>query len=184
MRTIWILTAIAVAVPVFGQAAAQGPELVREAPASAPAPRLAQDPDVETLVSLVLVTAANDAEQDLRELVKSMQSANRAVKLDKKQAKKTDPKANPCNAVNAASWKKCLINIEGQVAKLPASDRAVLDVELQRLRTDIDELSEMGEMNSLRLQTAMDNATKAASSLSNLQKKTSETQQSIVRNIK
>lgn len=45
-------------------------------------------------------------------------------------------------------------------------------------------MSEMGEMESLRLQMAMDRMSKMMSTLSNLLKKISDTQNSIVQNLK
>jgi len=52
------------------------------------------------------------------------------------------------------------------------------------LRADIDSMSEMGEMESLRLQMAMDRMSKLMSTLSNILKKMSDTSESIVRNLK
>jgi hypothetical protein len=48
----------------------------------------------------------------------------------------------------------------------------------------LDSLSEMGEMESLRLQMAMDRKSKLMSTLSNLLKKESETSSNIIQNIK
>jgi hypothetical protein len=48
-----------------------------------------------------------------------------------------------------------------------------------RMRKDLETLGEMGEMESLRLQLAMDRLSKLMSTLSNLLKKASETQQAI-----
>jgi hypothetical protein len=50
--------------------------------------------------------------------------------------------------------------------------------------SEIDQLSEMGEMESLRLQMAMDRMAKMMSTLSNLLKKISDTAQSITQNLK
>lgn len=52
------------------------------------------------------------------------------------------------------------------------------------LRADIDSMSEMGEMESLRLQMSMDRLSKLMSTLSNILKKMSDTSESIVRNLK
>lgn len=51
-------------------------------------------------------------------------------------------------------------------------------------KNDLDSMSEMGEMESLRLQMAMDRLSKMMSTLSNLLKKISETAQCITQNIK
>ena len=62
--------------------------------------------------------------------------------------------------------------------------RAELDASIDQVKSDLDSMSEMGEMESLRLQMAMDRMSKMMSTLSNLLKKISDTQNSIVQNIK
>ena len=52
------------------------------------------------------------------------------------------------------------------------------------LKGDLDSMSEMGEMESLRLQMAMDRLSKMMSTLSNLLKKISDTSSQIVQNLK
>lgn len=51
-------------------------------------------------------------------------------------------------------------------------------------KSDLDSMSEMGEMESLRLQMAMDRLSKMMSTLSNLMKKMSTTQDAIIQNMK
>lgn len=55
---------------------------------------------------------------------------------------------------------------------------------LEKASDKIDSLNEMGEMESLRLQMAMDRLSKMMTTLSNVMKKLSDTQQSIINNIK
>lgn len=55
---------------------------------------------------------------------------------------------------------------------------------IDEIRRDIESLSEMGEMESLRLQMAMDRLNKMMSTLSNLLKKVSETSAAITANLK
>lgn len=62
--------------------------------------------------------------------------------------------------------------------------RSELDASIDQAKNDLDSMSEMGEMESLRLQMAMDRMSKMMSTLSNLLKKISDTQNSIVQNIK
>lgn len=64
------------------------------------------------------------------------------------------------------------------------ADARVLEAVLAELTTRLDSMSEMGEMESLRLQMAMDRRSKMMSTLSNILKKSSETAGSIVANIK
>lgn len=62
--------------------------------------------------------------------------------------------------------------------------RAQLDTSIDQMKGDLDSMSEMGEMQSLRLQMTMDRMSKMMSTLSNLLKKISDTQSSIVQNMK
>jgi len=61
---------------------------------------------------------------------------------------------------------------------------AELDASIEQMKSDIDTMSEMGEMESLRLQMAMDRMSKMMSTLSNLLKKISDTSQTITQNMK
>jgi hypothetical protein len=51
-------------------------------------------------------------------------------------------------------------------------------------KSDLNSLSEMGEMESLRLQMAMDRLSKLTAALSNIPKKMVETSDEIIENIK
>lgn len=59
-----------------------------------------------------------------------------------------------------------------------------LDAEIDKVKSDLDSMSEMGEMESLRLQMAMDRMSKMMSTLSNLLKKISDTASQITQNLK
>lgn len=54
----------------------------------------------------------------------------------------------------------------------------------EQMQNDLDSMSEMSEMESLRLQQAMDRLSKMMSTLSNLLKKSSETKEGITQNMK
>jgi hypothetical protein len=62
--------------------------------------------------------------------------------------------------------------------------KAELDQEMETIKSTIDSMSEMGEMESLRLQMAMDRMSKMMSTLSNILKKMSDTAGAIVQNMK
>jgi hypothetical protein len=59
-----------------------------------------------------------------------------------------------------------------------------LDATKEEIKNKLDSLSEMGEMESLRLQMSMDRLSKMMSTLSNLLKKISGTATSITQNLK
>ena len=65
-----------------------------------------------------------------------------------------------------------------------APSKAELDTMVDTMKSDLDSMSEMGEMESLRLQMAMDRMSKMMSTLSNLLKKISDAQNSITQNLK
>jgi hypothetical protein len=59
-----------------------------------------------------------------------------------------------------------------------------LNADIDRIKSDLDTMGEMGEMESLRLQMAMDRLSKMMSTLSNLLKKISDTTSQITQNLK
>ena len=65
-----------------------------------------------------------------------------------------------------------------------APSKADLDASIDQVKSNLDSMSEMGEMESLRLQMAMDRMSKMMSTLSNMLKKISDTAQGITQNIK
>ena len=65
-----------------------------------------------------------------------------------------------------------------------APSKAELDASIDQVKSNLDSMSEMGEMESLRLQMAMDRMSKMMSTLSNMLKKISDTAQGITQNIK
>ena len=72
----------------------------------------------------------------------------------------------------------------GYTPAIDQPSKAELDSQIDKMKSDLDSMSEMGEMESLRLQMAMDRMSKMMSTLSNLLKKISDTQNSIIQNIK
>jgi uncharacterized protein YukE len=71
----------------------------------------------------------------------------------------------------------------GQAASMRTT-AAELEAAVDDVKSELDSLSEMGEMESLRLQMAMDRMSKLMSTLSNLLKKSSETSAQITQNLK
>lgn len=62
--------------------------------------------------------------------------------------------------------------------------KADLDKVIAEIKSDVDSMSEMGEVESLRLQMAMDRLSKMMSTLSNILKKLSDTAGEITQNLK
>lgn len=70
------------------------------------------------------------------------------------------------------------------ITQLRPMPRAEFERQLSLHKGDVDSLSDMGEMESLRLQIAMDRMSKMMSTLSNLLKKIADTSSGITKNIK
>jgi VIT1/CCC1 family predicted Fe2+/Mn2+ transporter len=63
-------------------------------------------------------------------------------------------------------------------------DVSVLRAIQEELKNNVDSMSEMSEMESLRLQMAMDRLSKLRSAVSNMLKKISDTESAIISNLK
>jgi predicted nucleic acid-binding Zn-ribbon protein len=90
-------------------------------------------------------------------------------------------------AVKASLIRKDLVNLKLQLTQLNDSvgiTKKAIDEEVKKMADNLDAMSEMGEMESLRLQMAMDRLSKMMSTLSNLLKKINDTAQGITQNIK
>ena len=71
----------------------------------------------------------------------------------------------------------------GNIAALPAQVHEIDDL-LDLAKNVLDQMSEVGETESLRLQTAMDRLSKMMTTLSNILKKIDDTSQQIAQNLK
>jgi len=163
--------------------------------------------DIEALVFTVMMEAAKSAAEDLKEIMKEIRAKNATKqKLRELQGKvKCDianstgqmrlefgqngmgserayhhvfiPVEDPCSESGIKL-------IETDLHKRRITDISILESIRDDLRDKLDSLSEMGEMESLRLQMIMDRRSKMIQTLSNIMKKISDTSQSIIQNIK
>ena len=134
--------------------------------------------DIEALAFLVLMAAAKSAQEDLRAIMGEVKAINEAKKkmrtsLDKKRGAR-HPRPRQQGGLDLEA-------IFQLIATLYAKQLAA---EVDELLGELDSVSELGEMESLRLQMAMDRLSKMASTLSNLLKKISDTSSQIVQNLK
>jgi hypothetical protein len=104
-----------------------------------------------------------------------------------KGGKKALAKVSTIPAAKAKAIRRNVIKLKFQSNQL-GNSVVVTKKEIGRLvdnmKSDLDSMSEMGEMESMRLQMAMDRLSKLMSTLSNLLKKMSDTAQSITQNLK
>jgi hypothetical protein len=116
--------------------------------------------DIEALAFLVLVQASKSAQEDFKAIMAKVKAINAA-----KQCQRSAP---------------CIKALQPTAEY----DGATLNAVRDQAGTNLDSLSEMGEMESLRLQMAMDRRSKLMSTLSNLLKKISDTSSGITQNLK
>ncbi len=153
--------------------------------------------DIEAIAFLVLMQASKSAQEDLKAIMANVKSIN-------------EQKAKLRNAMNKINSSRSISNVQldsfslvinqakalqkrnnPDTVKLarPASvtrtvTKKEIDATVEKIKSSLDSMSEMGEMESLRLQSAMDRKSKAMSTLSNLLKKMHDTQQNIIQNLK
>jgi len=96
-------------------------------------------------------------------------------------------KSKTIPATKAVAIRKDVVNLKLQLLRMSDSltiTKKEIDNLVDKMKSDLDSMSEMGEMESLRLQMAMDRLNKMMSTLSNILKKISDTGQQITQNIK
>lgn len=160
------------------------------------------DMDIEALVMLVMMQAARDAEEDLKAIMAEMKAANAAKqklrdligKVNKDVAQNAGKRdGDPCRPPQCGVGRAALADLAPSLARARArADLSTRDIatlaDLRavqgELKGKLDSLNEMSEVTSLRLQMMMDRRSKFISTLSNVMKKISDTQSSIVQNLK
>jgi hypothetical protein len=132
--------------------------------------------DINALTFLVMMEASRSARDDLKGIMSDLKQINEAkASLSKKSQASVGTSVSPKpTTVKAAS---------GPVQPTPIP-KAEFAKKLQSASNNMDSLSEMGEMESLRLQKTMDKVSKSAAMISSVMKKQSETSQSITQNLK
>ena len=136
------------------------------------------DGDIMAMAFIVLMEAAKSAQDDLRAIMAQVKEINKAKSdqrdlLQSMQSKPSKPSKRPVE-----------LDCDGVLQLMLVVYGKQIEAEAEELINDIDSMSEMGEMESLRLQMAMDRMSKMMSTLSNLLKKMSDTNSQIVQNMK
>ena len=164
--------------------------------------------DIEALIFIVLQQAAKSAQDDLKAIMAHVKAINNAkaaqrscmsrIKEDiftnEGQDRKHPPFDFSQGMGNEAAYHHALLpvrNSNGDVEFIitdlfTGQIESIDDLKSisDKMKNDQDSMSEMGEMESLRLQMAMDRMSKMMSTLSNILKKMEETEQSIIQNLK
>jgi Arc/MetJ-type ribon-helix-helix transcriptional regulator len=169
------------------------------------------DGDIMALAFIVMMEAAKSAREDLKAIMDRVKAINAAKRGLRELAAKIsrDVASNACRGAEVRALDlarglgserayhkvevPCLDPDAPGGVRLAAIDlwpagklakRAELETILDDIKGRLDSMSEMGEMESLRLQMAMDRMSKMMTTLSNLLRKASETAQSITQNLK
>lgn len=153
--------------------------------------------DIEALVGLVMMQCAKDQQEDL----KSIMAQVKALKEQKEKLRNLIENANKQQTISALQMDSIdllnrktvalkqrqnpdTIKLVRTSSRVKTVSKSEMDALVAKLKNDLDSMSEMGEMESLRLQMAMDRMSKMMSTLSNLLKKISKTADEIVQNLK
>lgn len=153
--------------------------------------------DIEAIAFLVLMQASKSAQEDLKAIMAKVKSINEQKAKQREMLSKMQQQQSMTN-VQLDSFKLLqnrtialqkgnnpdTVKLVRSTTRLKPATKTDIKAMTDKLKNDLDSMSEMGEMESLRLQSAMDRMTKAMSTLSNLLKKIHDTQQSIIQNLK
>lgn len=155
-----------------------------------------QNEDIESIVVLVMMQAAKDAHEEQKEILNKIKATNKKKKELGEALEKLDKNKNTITRTQLDSVKLLLLKKPSTTLK---SDRQrvyttkintvsvkenEVDATMNKAKSDLDSLSEMGEMNYIKLQMTMDRLAQFESILSNIMKKISDTQESIIQNLK
>lgn len=139
------------------------------------------DADIETLTILVLMEAARSAQEDLKAILASV----KAINTGRRQV------AHELGRAGSGHDGKGGATPPAQEADVDAIIAAVLTAygtgvvrDGRQLMDDMDAVDELGDAEQLRLQTMMDRMSRMMSTLSNILKKISDTNQQLVSNLK
>jgi hypothetical protein len=158
------------------------------------------DSDIEAVAFIVMMEATNDMDKDLKAIMddlKSMTAAKAKLRdlinqVNKDVANNAEQDA-PCLTPLCRSLPSQLSQLAAMTATLQKPVRLqvpphVTFANLQslesQLKQQLDSMNELSEMTSLRLQMMMDRRSKFISTLSNIMKKISATQDTLVQNLK
>ena len=149
--------------------------------------------DIDALVNLIMMQTAKDEEQDLKNIMNEMEKTNKEKQQLRDAQNKMKQSQNSMTRQALDSFRliaKSVNTTQTQPIKRTnvmmtrqASSTEIKQVQ-DSLKSKLDSMNEMSEMTSMRLQMAMDRRSKFVSTLSNIMKKISQTEDSIIQNMK
>lgn len=157
---------------------------------------LNQNGTIEAMVFLVLMEASRNAEAEMKELAKEIEATNKKQKLlltaienlNKSNSSVTNLQLDSIKLLLVKKPAKPIKNNKQRIYKpnnnVTVVPKAEVDITREKAKAELDSLDEMEEMQSLKLQMMMDRKTKNETTLSNILKKISDTQDEIIKNMK
>jgi hypothetical protein len=142
--------------------------------------------DIEALSFLVMMQATRSAQEDLRAIMAGVKQINDAKAALRQNTVRTNSAVAGLRApgqTNTTQIRPIPNTVRPVIQPVPMP-KPELDARIAAAGNNLDSLNELGEMESLRLQMAMDRMSKMMSTLSNLLKKISETSSGITQNLK
>lgn len=130
--------------------------------------------DIDALLQLVMAETVRDAEQELRDQLAQMHANNHQKQAQRSAAQKMRQDQSALRDETRAEFS----------STQSGNSREELAIYVTRVSDGKDSLSDMSEMQQMRMQMYMDRRQKALEMLSNLLKKESDTSNSIIGNLK
>ncbi|TAL39492.1 MAG: hypothetical protein EPN97_02200 [Alphaproteobacteria bacterium] len=165
---------------------------------SAPAPALAQnDPmgtgsfsgvDIETAVSDVMMETSQDSEQDIKDQMDQLKKQNEKKKAERDAQQKMKIQKSKLRDAAAQRYAKPVsADPPGKIIPPPKTVPAGLQAKKRSigdLKDEKDSIAEMNEQDQLNLQGYQERQTKTQKTISDVAKKSSDTQNAISGNLK
>jgi len=153
--------------------------------------------DIEAITFFILMEASKSAQEDLKAIMAGVKSINEQKKeqrelLAKMQQQKAMSSAQldsfklSRSKTIAIQKKQNLdtVRLVRSVASKKSPTKAEINAMIEQMKTDLNSLNEMSELDQIRLQMYMDRRSKMMETLSNLMKKINDTKEDIIKNMK
>lgn len=144
---------------------------------------------IETMIFIVLMEAAKSARSDLKSIMEAVKAINEAKERARHAKSPVQMTTAPIHhgtpsAFSGAIAPKLTPVLGRMLTSTAPMSKAQLDAQINMARNDVDKLSEMEKMESLRLQMASDRSAKMMTALSNVLKKMMSTESTTIKNLK
>ncbi len=130
--------------------------------------------DIDALIQLVMMEAAQQEDQALRDQIAQMRAANQQKRAQRELTQKMHEHQSAMRSTAQAEFRPAQ----------PRVARADLVAYVARVSDGKDSLDDLSEEQQLKMQMMMDRMSKALEAMGNLEKKMSETANSIIGNLK